>query len=969
MEGLKKILLGFLKGIGRTISYLLAIVIIGVLVAANLVTPRYQALISNFLGHTSSQIEDTAKNSESTDYFTSDFSSEEEWKKAGQDLAQEVEEEGIVLLRNQSKALPLAQNLKVTLLGQNSVDFVYGGGGSGSVSSEGLPTLKDSMMAAGYEVNETVWDFYATGQGKDYRKTAPDVFGKGEFAVNEVPVNVYTDEVIDSFKNYDDVAVVVIGRTGGESADIPTTNLSTGSHYLELDSNEKALLEMANEHFEKVVVILNTTNTMELDFLETYEIDAAIWVGAVGQTGINAIGKVLNGDVNPSGHLTDTYAYDVFSAPAVANLGDYSITNSKVDKANKYLVYSEGIYVGYRYYETRYEDVVLGRENSGNYNYTSTVQYPFGYGLSYTDFEYSNYIQHETADAFEISVTVKNTGSVSGKEVVQLYKQSPYTEYDQKNGIEKSAVELVGFAKTAELDAGQSETVTITVPKEELKTYDSKGVGTYIVDAGTYYFTVAKDSHEAVNNILTAKGKSTANGMDENGNADMVSRHEVADLDTKTYSVSLVTGENIVNQFTDADIKTYDDAAIYLSRSNWEGTWPKVYSEGEMEATKELLALLAIKNLENENAEMPITGTEDEKIGHLDAIDMRGLDFDDPLWDTLLNQLTVEDMDELVRNGGYATIAIEQINLPATIFKDGPAGFSSTLVGGKSATAYPVQVVMGATWNTELMERVGVAIGNDSIHIGVTGWYAPGVNLHRLPFGGRNFEYFSEDSFLSAKLNASEIKGVQSKGVIVTMKHYALNDTETNRIGGAMFANEQSIRELYLRPFEQGVRDADASGVMTAMNRIGGEWAGAHYGLMTGTLRNEWGFNGVATTDQASFATFAYADYREGLAAGTNLWLNTDSTLWKLEDDEYNATVVNQLRNATRSILYRIVNSNAMNGLGKGDTVSRVRPQWMYWLYIATVILGLIAILLFIIPTRGIIKSMKRMRANRLKNK
>ena len=423
-------------------------------------------------------------------------------------VCQTIEEEGMVLLKN-DKGLPLKEGAKVSLFGEDSVDFVYGGAGSGSVDTSLALNLKKAMEKSGFEVNETLWNFYDKGAGKDYRKSVPDETGAGEFSVGEVPADVYTDDVKNSFKEYNDAAVVCIGRSGGESADIPTEPLASGYTYLELDQNERDMLTMACENFDNVVVLVNANNAMELGFLneEAYKnVKACVWVGGVGQEGIKAVAEALAGKTNFSGHLADTYAYDSLSAPSAQNIGDFTITNSNVTNGTKYIAYAEGIYVGYRYYETRYEDAVMGTGNAGDYDYTKTVQFPFGYGLSYTDFAWSDYSVAEKGNTYEVSVTVKNTGDVAGKDVVEVYMQSPYTAYDKENGIEKSAVELVGFTKTDTIEPGKEQTVTVTVDKEVMKTYYAANAKTYVVDAGDYFFTAASDAHEAVNNILAAKG-------------------------------------------------------------------------------------------------------------------------------------------------------------------------------------------------------------------------------------------------------------------------------------------------------------------------------------------------------------------------------------------------------------------------------------------------------------------------------
>lgn len=682
-------------------------------------------------------------------------------------VCQTIEEEGMVLLKNED-GLPLKEGAKVSLLGQDSVDFVYGGSGSGSVDTSQALNLKKAMEASGFEVNETLWDFYDSGAGKDYRKSVPDETGAGEFAVNEVPASVYTDDVKDSFKDYNDAAIVCIGRSGGESADIPTEPLASGYKYLELDQDERDMLTMACQNFDNVVVLVNANNAMELGFLndEAYKnVKACVWVGGVGQEGIKAVAEALAGKTNFSGHLADTYAYDSQSAPSIENIGDFTITNSDVTNGNKYTVYSEGIYVGYRYYETRYEDAVMGSGNAGDYDYTSTVQFPFGYGLSYTDFKWSDYSVEDKGDTYEVSVTVKNTGDVAGKDVVEVYMQSPYTDYDKENGIEKSAVELVGFTKTDSIEPGKDQTVTVSVDKEVMKAYDAANAKTYVVDAGDYYFTAASDAHEALNNILAAKGYTTENGMDADGNADMTYKTTVDTLDTTTYAKSTETGNDITNQFADVDIRYYDDSFAYLTRSDWSGSFPSTYADGNMTASDALLSDLQwdrSDDVVNDGSAMP----EFEQDSDKKVSDAKDASYDDEIWSELVSELSADRAMQLVRQGGYATIQADDIGLPATTDKDGTSGISGTLVGGQSAMAYPVEAVMACTWNTDLLYEMGLSLGEDSINTGVAGWYAPGVDIHRSPYSGRNFEYFSEDGFLSGQLAGNEVKGAREKGAL-----------------------------------------------------------------------------------------------------------------------------------------------------------------------------------------------------------
>ena len=906
------------------------------LIVGNIFAIRYENLLTVFFSD--------------SDYTTTDQEKE---------LCEAIEAEGIVLLKNEDNALPLGESEKnLALLGQNSVDFVYGGGGSGSVDTSLAPDLREALESSGFTVNETLWNFYETGAGKDYRKSFPNAAGDGEFAVNEVPRSAYTDAALSSMSD-SDVAVVSIGRSGSESSDLPMQPLPTGYRYLQVDQNELDTLALACEQFDKVILLINSTNPLELGFLEDAayaNVKAALWVGAVGQEGMYAIGEILNGNVNPSGRLVDTYAYDSLSAPSAQNLGDYNIVNSTVQNGNKYIVYQEGIYVGYRYYETRYEDYVLQAGNAGEYDYAAQVQYPFGYGMSYTTFTWSDFSMTEAEDAFDISVTVTNDGDVAGKEVVQIYMQSPYTDYDREHGIEKSAVELVGFAKTQPIAPQASETVTIRVDKELMKAYDADGAGTYIVDAGDYYFTAAKDAHAAVNNVLAAKQPEAAESgrMSGAGDAEFVASYTQDALDTESYSVSSATGAAIVNRFDDVDAAAYDEC-IYLTRTDWTGTMPSgPYMGGAWTASAELLADLewyrADEVIDAEGAEMPAMSSTATAYTVQQLADA---DYGDERWEQLVSQLSVTQVTRLVRLGGYSTIQIDSIGLPAKQDKDGPSGFSNTLVGGVSTMSWPAEVVLASTWNTDLIEDMGEALGDQSIAADVTGWYAPGVNIHRSPYSGRNFEYYSEDGFLSGKIGAAEMRGVRSKGVVAYMKHFALNDQETNRYGGAVFANEQSIREIWLKGFELTVTEGDANAAMASMNRLGARWAGAHRGLMTDVLRGEWGFKGVVVTDQASVPSMFYQDMISGLWAGTDLWLNTNSSYWSLEEYFENPTVMTNVHRAAKNVIYSVANSNAVKDYEGGGTleVDTGMPAWKIWLIVLDVVVFAGCLVAIALPT------------------
>lgn len=938
--------------------YAIAIILAAATAIGNVYANKYSDLISVYFNQPTSKV--VSASNETTEHFTSDYASDDEREQALADMGTTILREGVTLLKNENGTLPLEATSKISVFGQDSVDSVYGGGGAGSIDTSKAQSLMDAFEQAGFDVNPTLTEFYTTGAGKDYRKTSTDAYGKGTFAVNEVPASAYTDDVEKSFASYNDAAIVVIGRSGSESQDLPTDKLASGYTYLQLDDDERAMLKMASDNFDKVVVLLNTQNPMELADLEDDSIDAVMWIGSLGQTGAGGVAEALNGTVNPSGHLPDTYAYDLKSAPSSANFGSYAIVNGTDRFTSSYMAYAEGIYVGYRYYETRYEDVVLGNEARSNYDYTKQVAYPFGYGLSYTDFTWSDYSMKKADGGFDISVKVTNTGKTAGKDVVQLYMQSPYTDYDKANGIEKASVELVGYAKTDTLKAGASETVTVHIDQESMKTYDSAGEGTYIMDAGDYYLVAGTDAHNALNNILAAKGKTTADGMTENGNAALAAKHTVHSQDNTTYAKSAATDEKISNQFDDVDLTTYDNSFTYLSRSDWTGSWPATYADGKWTASQKFLDALTIDTAQSEPEQKPTTDTDNPSYGKLNASMLMDTDYADESWSALIGQMSVKELDQLVRIGGYATKSVSSTQLPATTDKDGPAGISSTLVGGESGMGYPSEIVIAATWNSDLAESFGKAIGEDSLALKVAVWYGPACNIHRNPYGGRAFEYFSEDSYLSGAMCAKVVAGAGSKGVVSTVKHFALNDQETNRMGGAIFANEQTIRQLYLRPFEMSVRDGGATAMMASMNRIGSRWTGGHKGLMTNTLRGEWGFNGFVVTDQASYSVFAYEDLREGLEAGTDLWLNTDAGLWKLPDDDMTDGVIANMQRAAHNISYAISRSNAMNGLSANSKIVKVTPLWRWGVYALDGVVTVGAVALIAIATLQILRRRKR---------
>ena len=873
-------------------------------------------------------------------YYTSDFNSAEEMVNYGLALTQQVEAEGAALLMNNNNALPLAADAKVSTFSNSSVNLVYGGTGSGNIDASTADTLRTALEKVGVTVNPTLWDFYTVGAGKDYARSKSGTVAKSSEVTAEVPWDVYTDEVKDSVAQYGDAAIVTLSRVGGEGAD-----LSYGEvNYLALDENEKAMLQNVaemkkNGTVKKTILLINSANALQVDFLKNneYDIDAALWIGDVGISGINAVAEILTGKVNPSGSLVDTYCYDNFSAPAMWNFtpttyegyvegGDVSA------KAKSYMIYQEGIYVGYKYYETRYEDFVTGNGNAGDYAYGDIVAYPFGYGMSYTNFDISdmNVSYNAADDTYTVTVKVTNTGDMAGKKTVQVYVQSPYTDYDKENGVEKSAVSLVGFGKTGMIEPGASETLSMTVNKRDIASYDTYGAGTYILDAGDYYFTAATDAHNAVNNILAAKGytvESTNGKMTADGNADLTYTWTEDALDTTTYATS-ENGTEITNQLSCADPNLYEgieETVTWLSRSDWNGTLPT-------ETVKLALTELLKKDLKDirydpadyESVDMPTLGAKNG----VKLYDMIGLDYNDPKWDELLDQMTFDEMNSLIGDAFHWTMPVKSVEAPGTRDENGPQGLTASLLGNDksqlTATAFTSEDVMAATFNTEIMTEIGKVIGNNCLQASIACLYGPGNNIHRTPYGGRNFEYYSEDGFLSGMMSAYEVAAIQAKGVHVVMKHFALNDCEQNRIGLGVWLNEQAAREVYLKAFQAPVEVGNANGVMIAYTRWGAVWSGGNYGLVTGILRNEWGCDGMVITDNV---LTQYVNGPDGVLAGVSIYdammsFVTD-TLPKYKND---AVIVNAMREACHHNLYAIANSCGMNGVGADTTIKVTRP-------------------------------------------
>jgi len=932
------------------------------LILAIILTPVFGILnlfdntVAAFVGGTFWKLKNEDKGAQ---YFTSDFSSAEEMTDHGLVLCQRVEEEGAALLLNEKGALPLARGSKVSCFSSSSVNLVYGGTGSGNIDASTADNLLTALGKAGFQVNETLWTFYTEGPGADYARGGGSF--TASFNVAEVPWDVYTGEVKNSVASYGDAAIVVLSRNGGEGADLEYRT----SNYLALDQNEKDLLSNLKAMkdagtVKKLIVLINSANALQVDFLKhnEYGVDACLWIGDVGISGVNAVAEILSGVVNPSGSLVDTYCYDNYSAPAMRNFTPVSYSGDLAgipSNASTYMIYQEGIYVGYKYYETRYEDVVLGQGNAGDFRYDDVVAFPFGYGLSYTTFEYSDLAvrYNGAADQYEIKVTVTNTGSVAGKEPVQIYAQTPYTDYDRTNHIEKAAVQLCGFGKTEILAPGASETLTITVPRRELAAYDAYGAGTYILDAGTYYFTAATDAHNAVNNILAAKGKG------RQGDGSLTYTWTELKPDTTSYSTSL-NGTPIVNQLSDADINLYgnhENSVTYLSRSDWQGTFPA--GGDKLTLTQQMTnELQDIRYTEGSvtGVSMPTTGARNG----VKLYDLIGKDYDDPKWELLLDQLTFNEMVTLITDAFHWTMPVKSVEAPGTRDENGPQGLTASLLGSSgtqlTATAFTSEDVMAATFNVDLMTEIGKVIGNNCLQAGIACLYGPGNNIHRTPYGGRNFEYYSEDGFLSGKMSQYEVAAIQAKGVHVVMKHFALNDCEQDRIGLGVWLPEQAAREIYLKAFQAPIEEGNGNGVMMAYTRWGTKWSGGYQGLGH-ILRDEWGCVGMNITDNV---LTTYVNGPDGILAGTSIYdammpFATNSLKGRANDP----VIVAAMREACHHNLYAIANSCGMNGVGANTTIEVTRPAVITIVMILLCAFAFLAVLFIVLWVLGVRKFRK----------
>ena len=959
------------------------VIIFGITTIGSDIALANAGAITAFLGQSTQQIINDGS-SESIIMNFSDFSSIKELQNHASDITAQVTEEGAVLLKNDNNALPLTSGAKVNLYSSSSVNYIYSGGGSSFAKKADFISLKEGLESANFQVNQDLWNWYAENPSYFGDHTSNTSSDKAAYTIKDAK----WDDINTAAKsNEAEAAIFVLSRYGTEATDLKFTGGSatdySNGNYLELSPTEidvlknlKALKDAGK--ISKIIVLLNSVNQVECDYINdpAYGIDAVLWVGIGGTSGTLGIGRILSGEVSPSGKLTDTYWTSHHYNPVYANFGSYDnegevLSTANGGKSNRYVVYQEGIYLGYRYTETRYEDIVLGTANAGDFKYSDVVAYPFGYGLSYTTFKYTNMSVSENTkdDIYTVTVTVTNTGLVAGKESVQVYLQQPYIQ----GGVEKASAELVGYGKTALLQPGESETVSIEVDGRWFASYDAYGAKTYVLDAGNYYLTVATDAHNAVNNILAHKAKNGVNVNTDNmvgtGNDSLVWKTEKAE-DKVTYSTSKATGNAITNQFDNADLNLYGAANTanhveYISRNNWQGTVKLGMTESHALLNNQVIVTVTpemvedgkkgSQKIEKDDVAYPTYGADNNMTlaSLITIVDGKPqfVSFDDPRWEALLDQLTWEDTVMLLSNGLRKTFGIDSIGKPVTIDGNGALG----PVGGtnysyndnenagtnrfaflygdpdmeSSPISYPCAALIAATMNDELAFELGSIIGEDCLWAGYSGLYGFGCNMHRGTYNGRAFEYYSEDPMLSGYITASQVEGIRSEGVYVYMKHAILNEQEKNREGVNTWSNEQAIRQIYARPFQIAIEEAGAENLMTGFNRIGVQWTSQH-GFINNVFRDEFGMQGFAVSD---YWQNGYMDLVGGILGGCALpdgdtANNAESSALYKYSEGY-GTLAWAMREEAHRILYVVVNSVAMNGYSASTRFISITPMWI----------------------------------------
>ena len=816
------------------------------------------------------------------------------------EVAEEIMEDGIVLLKNES-LLPLNETKKLNIFGWESINPAYGGAGSGGINDlYDIVSLNQGLENAGFSINQELVDFY-----NNYGADNPEMsIQKQSWTLPEPPVDTYSDELIKSAKEYSDVAVVVLSRKAGEGHnDIPMDvrkaaydnnsdeydDFPEGEHYLQLSQTERDMVDMVCSNFDNVIVVYNGANQFELGFADEYpQIKSVVWCPGTGNVGFNALGKVFSGEVNPSGKTPDTFVYDMTTAPwwnnaektEYTNLADMAVEGMNAGTAQVYAPaftnYVEGIYVGYKYYETAAQE--------GAIDYDKTVQYPFGYGLSYTEFEQKMGELKEKDGQISVDVEVTNTGDVAGKDVVEVYYKPPYTN----GGIEKSSANLIEFAKTDLLQPGESQTVTVTFSIEDMASYDENNAKAYVLEKGDYVISINSDSHTV--------------------------------LDQKTYTADkdvVYKGENKRASDDTAATNVFEDAKgdiTYLSRADHfanyeEATAAPASAElGEPYVSEYHLNSNFDKTTYlNDEDVMPTTGADNG----LTLADMRDADYDDPRWEKLLDQLTVDEMANMIAMAGYQTAAMDSVGKVATLDFDGPAAINNNFTGVGSI-GFPIEVVVASTWNKELAQAWGECMGKISQEMGAEGWYAPGMNTHRTAFGARNYEYFSEDGVLAGNMGAKAVEGARKYGVYSYIKHFALYEGNAKMV--SVWSNEQAIREIYLKPFEISVKQGGANAVMVSWSFLGDKWTGESSNLMNTVLRDEWGFRGMALTDFFRNNGHGFMNADAALANGVDAMLSTFNGEENNVANPEHPTSVLQMRNACKNVMYTVVSSWAYDG-------------------------------------------------------
>lgn len=846
---------------------------------------------------------------------------------------EEVAGEGIILTQNDDMVLPLEQGMNLNVFGWASTNPVYGGTGSGTVDPTTAVSLLGGLTNAGFNLNTELSDFYT-----DYRADRPiiSINDGQDWTLPEPTADSYTQEMLDNAKEFSDTAVVVIARCGGEGADLPHDmgavldgsynqgtkytravynnngaydDFEAGSTYLELSRTERDMVEMVCNNFNQVIVVYNGANTLEMGWTEEYEqIKSVLLCASPGATGFNALGNILNGTVNPSGKTVDTWLRDVTEHPVYNNIGHFAYNNvedvtsaalaqwEKADGIVSFVNYVEGIYVGYRFFETAYLEA---EEHDFNFNYDETIMYPFGYGLSYTEFSQVMGEIRENDGTISVDVTVTNTGDTAGKDVAEIYYTPPYTN----GGIEKAAVNLAAFDKTDILQPGESQTLTLSFELEDIASYDTYGTGYYVLEEGQYTISLRTDAHTVVSEDVYTVDDTIIYDQDNLHNGDV----EVADN-------KLDFAEGNVEYLSRADgFANYENAVAAPTDFELDG---EVTANGTYDP----------EDYNDDSDEMPVTNVKN----NVKLMDLRGADYDDPMWEDLLDELSVDEMVNLIGYGGFQTVAIDSIDKIATKDSDGPAGVNYFL-NGSFGMGYCAEILLAQTWNIDLAYKLSDGINRELVDFGFNGWYAPSMNLHRSPFGGRDFEYYSEDSLLSAEMAKQECAAAYEYGVYPYIKHFAFNEQETNRNAIlCTWFNEQSARELYLKPFEECIKanDGQALAVMSSYVYLGTEWDGGCPALLNDILRGEWGFRGMVLTDY--FGNYGYMDADKAIRGGSDAMLGTagnDAIL----TDQSSATSVKAMRQATKNILYTVVNSNAYTD--ENYAAAHATPGWIKLLY------------------------------------